>query len=274
LSPSRVGWPAIDEVAEATRCPGIAERGSAGTWSAAESDAPARIDAGAVGEDAAPAREIIVRRRSALAFDARSALPQAAFVRMLLRLLPGAPPWDAIWWPPHVHLMLFVHRVDGLLPGIYAFLRDASAREALASACRREFLWEPVAGARGLFLLAPLDCRDISRRLSCDQDIAADGFFGMSMLARFEQALAEQGEWFYRHLFWECGMVGQVLYLEAEAAGARATGIGCYYDDPTHELLGLSGHAWQSLYHFSAGAPVEDTRVTSEPGYFWERSLT
>jgi hypothetical protein len=62
-------------------------------------------------------------------------------------------------------------------------------------------------------------------------------------------------------------MIGQVLYLEAEAAGARATGIGCFYDDPVHELLGLTGHAWQSLYHFSMGVPVEDARLTTEPGY-------
>ena len=91
------------------------------------------------------------------------------------------------------------------------------------------------------------------------------------MLARFEAPIAQQGAWFYRNLFWECGMIGQVLYLEAEAAGAGATGIGCYYDDPTHDLLGLSGHAWQSLYHFSAGMPEEDTRLTTEPGYPWEK---
>ncbi len=30
----------------------------------------------------------------------------------------------------------------------------------------------------------------------------------------------------YRHLFWETGMVGQVLYLEAEAAGVRAISMG------------------------------------------------
>ena len=35
----------------------------------------------------------------------------------------------------------------------------------------------------------------------------------------------------YRRLFWECGLIGQVLYLEAEAAGVRGTGIGCFYDD-------------------------------------------
>ena len=71
-------------------------------------------------------------------------------------------------------------------------------------------------------------------------------------------------------MFWESGVVGQVLYLEAEAAGAAATGIGCFYDDPVHDILGLTGHAFQSLYHFTVGMPVEDPRLTSEPGYEWE----
>ena len=68
----------------------------------------------------------------------------------------------------------------------------------------------------------------------------------------------------------ESGVVGQVLYLEAEAAGARGTGIGCFYDDPVHDVLGLAGHTFQSLYHFTIGMPIEDTRLTTEPGYAWE----
>jgi hypothetical protein len=90
------------------------------------------------------------------------------------------------------------------------------------------------------------------------------------MIARLTSALRTRGEWFYRRLFWECGAIGQVLYLEAEAAGSRGTGIGCFYDDPVHELLGLAGDEWQSLYHFSMGMPVDDPRLTTEPGYFWE----
>jgi hypothetical protein len=65
-------------------------------------------------------------------------------------------------------------------------------------------------------------------------------------------------------------MAGQVLYLEAEAAGVRATGIGCFYDDPVHDVLGLRGHAFQSLYHFTVGQPVDDARLTTEPSYPWE----
>ena len=89
--------------------------------------------------------------------------------------------------------------------------------------------------------------------MSCDQDIAADGFFSLGMLAELRREPRRHGPSFYRHLFWETGFLGQMLYLEAEAAGARATGIGCFYDDPVHETLGLQGHACQSLYHLRSG---------------------
>jgi nitroreductase len=147
-------------------------------------------------------------------------------------------------------------------------LRDDLVDEEWKAAMRPEFLWECV--DPDLWLLVPIDCRRMANRLSCDQEIAEDGFFSLGMVARLQASLRERGDWFYRRLFWECGLIGQVLYLEAEAIGARATGIGCFYDDPVHEMLGLTGHGWQSLYHFSMGMPVEDTRLTSEPGYPWE----
>ena len=55
--------------------------------------------------------------------------------------------------------------------------------------------------------------------------------------------------------------------LEAEAQGLRGTGIGCFFDDPVHALLGLEGQAWQTLYHFTVGLPVEDPRIESAPAY-------
>ena len=91
------------------------------------------------------------------------------------------------------------------------------------------------------------------------------------MIADFERAIARHGAWYYPRLFWEAGRVGQVLYLEAEAAGVRSTGIGCYFDDPVHDLFGLTGRAFQSLYHFTVGGAVDDARLTSEPPYTPER---
>jgi hypothetical protein len=87
------------------------------------------------------------------------------------------------------------------------------------------------------------------------------------MIAAFEESLQRFGPWFYRRLYWECGIIGQVLYLEAEAAGVRGTGIGCFFDDPAHQFLGLGGYAYQSLYHFTIGSPVRDVRLETLPAY-------
>jgi SagB-type dehydrogenase family enzyme len=262
LSSDHVPWPIIDEVARATRYPGVAS-------SIPKVPTPNSQPLPMLNAQEVLARDVILKRRSAVAFDAKSGLARDAFFSMLARLRPGAPPWDAIDWLPQVHLVLFVHRVEGLTPGVYAYLRDPGVLEEWRAAMRPEFLWERL--EHGLFLLFPSDVMWTANRLSCDQDIAADGFFSLGMIARLEPSLKERGEWFYRRLFWECGMIGQVLYLEAEAAGARGTGIGCFYDDAVHELLALADDRWQSLYHFSMGAPVDDARLTTEPGYSWER---
>jgi len=255
LSRGHDNWEIIDEVTEATTYPGQFPTPNL-QLPKTNSQLPTHP------------RNLILQRRSAVAFDGRTTLPRERFLSMLSKLDPAASPFDAIDWPPHIHLALFVHRVDGLVPGVYAYLRETSVVGEWRAAMRPEFLWEQVADR--LFLLLPTDVRWVANRVSCDQEIASDGFFSLGMIARFESAIRDRGQWFYRRLFWECGMIGQVLYLEAEAADSRGTGIGCFYDDAVHDLLGLTGQAWQSLYHFSMGKPVEDTRLTTERGYPWE----
>jgi hypothetical protein len=262
LSEDHVEWSFIDEVARATEDPG---RDCASFSRPLVLPPPRLFDSPARSADA---RTLILQRRSAVAFDGRSTIDAGTFFDMLSSVLPGPhAPWDALWWTPRIHLALFVHRVDGIDPGLYLLPRSEDGAIRMKAAFGREFAWEPVDGGGPLVRLMRGDCRQLSRRLSCDQDIAADGFFSLGMLADFDRSLEEHGAAFYRHLFWESGVVGQVLYLEAEAAGARATGIGCFYDDPVHDVLGLTGHAFQSLYHFTVGMPVEDTRLTTEPGY-------
>jgi SagB-type dehydrogenase family enzyme len=270
LSRGHVDWPVIDDVARAAAYPGRDETRDPEPVVAEvrDTDVPGADTAQGAKHGVPSARAIILQRRSAVAFDPREHLPLAPFLSMLHRVRPSGPPWDVIDWPPAVHLVLFVHRVEGLVPGIYVYLRDPGAEAELRAAMRPEFLWEPLHG--DLRLLVPTDVTWVANRLSCDQDIAGEAFFSLGMLARFEPLLAEQGDWVYRRLFWECGLIGQVLYLEAEAAGVRGTGVGCFYDDPVHETLGLDGHGWQSLYHFCVGAPIEDTRLETTPGYAWE----
>jgi len=62
-------------------------------------------------------------------------------------------------------------------------------------------------------------------------------------------------------------MIGQVLYLEAEAQGVRGTGIGCFFDDSVHEVMGLPDDTFQSLYHFTVGGAREDNRLVTRAAY-------
>jgi hypothetical protein len=117
-----------------------------------------------------------------------------------------------------------------------------------------------------LYLLQAGAFQAAATSVSCGQSIAGDGAFSLGMIARFREEV-ETAPYRYRQLFWETGMIGQVLYLEAEAAGMRGTGIGCFFDDPVHELMGLPDAAFQSLYHFTVGGPREDARLATRAAY-------
>jgi SagB-type dehydrogenase family enzyme len=260
LSRGHRDWPDIARVATATLGPAGEPLA---TW--APPPLPAR---GPVSEEIASG--LICRRRSAQAFDGVTGLTAPAFFRLLDALLPrvGLPPWSLLPTAPQVHPVLFVHRVEGLAAGIYALVRDPTALPVLQAEMRPDWLWARVPGCPDhlpLYLLAPLDLRDFARQVSCHQDIAADGAFSLAMLARFDD-IAEK-PWLYRQRFWEAGILGQALYLEAEAAGVQGTGIGCYFDDAVHQALGLKTTRFQDLYHFTLGAAPLDKRLVSEPAY-------
>jgi len=271
LSPENsVAWPAIAAVAQATRrgarAP-IQENFSGFPSEDALFDTPIR-------QGLLTAEMAILGRRSAVAMDGLTSISRATFFRMLARLMPTqerqAMPWDAIPWRPRIHLGLFVHRVDGLAPGLYALVRDPDQVDVLKRVLHAEFGWQRVPDCPPglpLYLLKEGDCRALAITVSCGQDIAGDGAFSLAMIADYMDSLAGYGSGFYRNLFWEAGMVGQVLYLEAEESGIRATGIGCYFDDPVHAAFGIEAREWQSFYHFTVGGPVEDGRLTTLPAY-------
>ncbi|MEW6323035.1 MAG: nitroreductase [Acidobacteriota bacterium] len=261
LSPEHVEWAGIDEVQLAVRRPaGPTDARASRAWPPRPA-APAQAAAAA----------LIRQRRSAVDFDGTTTLSAARWFDMLDALLPRdtVPPFDAWPWPARVHPVLLVHRVDGATPGLYALVRDRDATDRLASAMRPEFAWLPVDNAPAhlpLYLLAAGDARDAARSICCHQDIAADGCFAVAFLAEFAEPIRE-APWFYRALFWETGLLGQALYLEAEAAGIRGTGIGCFFDEATHDLVGVSTMEWRSLYHFTVGGPVDDARLQTHPPY-------
>lgn len=218
----------------------------------------------------ARAADIIRGRRSAQRFDREAVQSTQSFWRMLDALLPrDTVPWDGWQDAVRIHPVLFVHRVEGLVPGLYALPRGTTALGALREAMRAEFEWQRPPGCPShlpLYRLIEGHAAKLARALFCHQAIGADAMFGVAMLAEFDSAVRDT-PWRYRTLFHEAGLLGQVLYLEAEAAGLRGTGIGCFFDDDTHELLGLSDRRFQSIYHFTVGAPLTDTRIQSLPPY-------
>jgi len=240
-------WPSVGEVAQATRFPDSASACTSRLR-------PAELAALPAGRRTV---ELILRRRSAQRFDGKFTLPRAAFVDLLHALLPRTQ--------TNIDLVLFVHRVDGLTPGVYLFSRSVNPERSLLGWLERSFELHPMTEfepSGRLFEVATLPPRELARRtrmLHCHQDIAANCCFVVGMMADLEQAITEPPV--YRRLLREAGSLGQVLYLQAEAAGLRGTGIGCFFDDAIAESLGLRRSPVRSLYHFSVGRGVEDPRM-------------
>ena len=255
-------WPVIAEVATATHKPPTPPAPDRGAYWPPLCDIPCELKAAT----------LIRRRRSMQACDGCTAMTSDAFYRLLDALLPrkDTTPWDAWPHPPHIHLLLFAHRITGLDAGLYLMAREKSAVPGLRDVLLHdEFRWRKPKNCPthlAFFQLLEGDARQAAQAVSCHQAIAADGAFSLGMLADFDPVI-ETGAWHYRRLFWEAGMLGQVLYLEAEAAGIQGTGIGCYFDDAVHDLFGIRDSRWQCLYHFTVGKGISDSRLQTLPPY-------
>jgi len=251
-------WPVIEEVAQATR-------GNLPELPAVQK--PASILPAAGQQSGTQAVEVILNRRSAQAFDGQSVMPPEIFRSILSSLLPGGSPVWRMWTAtPRVHPVLLVHRVEGVAPGLYILPRADSARDELKAALHKEFEWSSADDHLPLYRLIAAKAERTARTVSCHQDIASHSAFTLMFVAEFDAPLAENpAAW--RHLHWEAGMLGHCATLEAEAAGWRGTGIGCFFDDADHEILGITDTRYQVIYHYAIGMAVDDPRLTTLPAY-------
>ena len=262
LSPRHMyDWSIIDRVSEATAKPGTAT----------PTENKQAFLAPLEGYCALEAATLFRRRRSAQAFDGQTPITCHAFYRILDMTLPrhDAPPWDCTPWRDSINLVLFVHRIDGLKPGLYTLIRNPRTFDSFKTALGREqFLWQTINNAPAhlpLYELVLANGQNLATTLSCHQAIAGQSCFSLGMIAN--TSVIEETPWHYRRLYWEAGMIGQVLYLEAEAADLQGTGIGCYFDDAVHDVLGITDTRWQSLYHFTVGKGLRDARIQTLPPY-------
>jgi SagB-type dehydrogenase family enzyme len=182
--------------------------------------------------------DVVRTRRSALDFkggDASISFPQLATL-----LSSTKEPLFADFAKAHfVHLYIYVHRVEGLAPGVYRYWPEHAELEKIKEG----------------------DQRLVAAALSLGQDLAGNACLAFSMIGDFESAARSYGDRGYRYVHFEAGAIGQRMYLASEALGLRATGIGAFFDEEVNRYLCLSPELGQVVYHFAIGYPVPDPRL-------------
>jgi SagB-type dehydrogenase family enzyme len=182
--------------------------------------------------------EVVRTRRSAL--DFRGENESISLSQLATLLASTREPLSADFNArPRVQLYLYVHRVDGLAPGVYRYCPEEEELELIKAG----------------------DQRLIAAALSLGQELAGNACVAFSMIGDFESATRAFGDRGYRYVHFEAGAVGQRMYLAAEALGLRATGIGAFFDDEVHRYLSLNPKQGQVVYHFAIGYPVHDPRL-------------
>jgi len=256
-------WPVIEQVARAT----AAERKPE---TIAARSVASRTDLGSSPGAPSSATTLLRQRRSAQRFDRTQAQTRPSFFRMLAALLRSdSAPADAWGVPLSLQPVVFVHRVEGIEPGSYALLRSRSDTGSTQSLFPGLDQKTKPAGCPDSIPLVRLVARDFSaalRQVCCGQELARACTFGVAFLADLGTALQHDPA-NYRRLHQEAGLLGQILYLEAEAEGLRGTGIGCFFDELCLELLEISEQQLRPLYHFVVGVPLIDPRLKTEPPY-------
>jgi SagB-type dehydrogenase family enzyme len=138
-----------------------------------------------------------------------------------------------------VYLYLYVHRVEGLAPGVYRYWPEHAELEKIKEG----------------------DQRLVAAALSLGQDLAGNACLAFSMIGDFENAARSYGNRGYRYVHFEAGAIGQRMYLASEALGLRATGIGAFFDEEVNRYLSVAPELGQVVYHFAIGYPVPDPRL-------------
>jgi SagB-type dehydrogenase family enzyme len=235
LSDEPVPFPMIERIHAATKCSteaAISAVGQPTAFGRGEISLPSHLST-------SPSFGAVVRRRRS-ALDFRGGDESISLLQLATLLSATKQSLFADFATARiVHLYLYVHRVEGLSPGVYRYWPEHSELEKIKEG----------------------DQRLVAAALSLGQDLAGNACLAFSMIADFANATHIYGDRGYRYAHFEAGAIGQKMYLASEALGLRATGIGAFFDEEVNRYLGLSPKLGQVVYHFAVGYPVPDSRL-------------
>ena len=262
-------WPVVDQIAKVTEIVGNATKGSVPL-----SKLNASVNSVDANSNKKPFDKVVLQRRSAQRFLPQS-ISRKTFESLIKALFSAGQPIFNINGEkePLVHFVVIVHRVEGVEPGIYCLSGTNSAETDLRKSFSKWDEWKDqnleLPDEAKLFQLTVANVQRANATLCCQQKIGSDCAVSIGFIVEFDKGLKRMGPQAYRYMHWQAGMLAHQLYLEATHEGIAATGIGCFFDDPWHELLGLLDTRWQFLYHIALGVPEVDNRITSLSGYYY-----
>jgi SagB-type dehydrogenase family enzyme len=236
ISTETIDYPRIEEIHTTTKLSGDAQRGISPAESHPTGSGEIKLPVAASSKSAFG--EVARRRRSALNFQGGMHSMSMAELSAILSAA-SRPFYSDFAAACFIQLYLYVHRIDGLQPGVYRLWPDRAELEQIRSG----------------------DQRVAAAGLSLGQDLAGNACVAFSMIGDLERAARTHGDRGYRYVHFEAGAIGQRLYLAAEAFGLAATGIGAFYDEEVHSYLNLMPKQGQVVYHFAIGHPVPDSRL-------------
>jgi SagB-type dehydrogenase family enzyme len=144
------------------------------------------------------------------------------------RAFRAAPSAGALY---PIELYPVVHRVDGVVSGIYHYAVRQHQLERLE---------------RG-------DFRSQVTRAGLYQGFLGEAGVCFLISAVFQRMRWKYRERAYRYVLLEAGHVAENLYLAATAMGLGACAVGAFYDDQFNRLLGLDGEQEAVIYVVSIG---------------------
>ncbi len=145
-------------------------------------------------------------------------------------LLRTAPSAGALY---PVETYVFVHRVEGLPPGLY----HLEVREFVLEALNEGLLGEALAEA------------------CLGQKMLATASVVLVWTAIPRRTMSKYGSRGVRYIFMDVAHICQNVLLAATALGLGACPVGAFFDDELNALLGVDGEEEQVLYLTTVGRP-------------------